>query len=362
LLPLLRDKGFDVHVACLDDRGPLFETLRDTGVGVHFIGRRHAADPAAAMRIRALIMRLGVGILNTHALSAGLWGRLAAAATVPRPLTVSTFHAVAGWQQPMKQGVLNRLLLPWTDAVVAVSDAVRESLVERGIPRTRTRVIYNGVDTDRFAPAPDRRAARAGLGLPAGSFTVGLVARSSAEKGGDHWLRAIRLLRTCIGECRGVMVGDGPELPAWKRLAEDLGIGDIVTFAGAQVRVEEWIAALDVLVCPSLQEAFGIAALEGQAAGVPVVASRIGGLAEVLHDGEDALLVPAADHVAIYAAIARLRASPALAGAIAAAGRRNARRFTTGRAAAEYASLYRELAERGPGRLETENYSRPIQT
>lgn len=342
LLPCLAADGFEVHVACLDDRGPLFEVLRQRGIPGHFIGRRSGLDLVAVWRLARLLRRERVDILNTHSFSAGLWGRLAAIlARTPR--VVTTMHTVAGWSQPRKQRFLNRLLRPFADRVVAVSESVRHSLLAQGVPPATIEVIHNGIRVERFQRATNPAAERQRLGLPIDGPLIGMIGRCSAEKGGATWVKALAMLVRAHVEVRGVLVGDGPERAAWKALAAAEGVSERIHFVGEQVDIVPWLAVLSVLVCPSIQESFGIAALEAQAAGVPVVATRVDGFLEVLHDGEDALLVDADSPASMAEAIRALLCSEELACALTAAGRRNASNLTIERTAKAYAAVYCDL-------------------
>lgn len=343
LLPALASQGVEAQVACLNDRGPLFDEVRRRGIPTHFIGRRRGVDLAAVWRLRRLLRKQRIDVLNTHGLSAALWGRLAAVAA-GTPHVVVTVHSVAGWIQPRKQYLLSRLLQPLTDRFVAVSESVRRSLIEKENVRPESiRVIHNGLCIERScrstAVAEDRRR----LGLEAEGFLVGMVGRCKVEKGGSTWVRVIAELARANADVRGVLIGDGPERAAWQGLAEEERVAERIRFVGAQSDVAPWLAVLDVLVCPSVQESFGLAALEAQAAGVPVVATRAAGFLENLHDGEDALLAPCGDPAALAALVKALRESPDLVRRLVGAGRRNAARFTIERTAEHYAALYREL-------------------
>jgi glycosyltransferase involved in cell wall biosynthesis len=343
LLPCLAAQGVEAQVACLNDRGPLFDEVRRRGIPAYVIGRRRGLDLAALWRLRVLLREQRIDVLNTHGLSAALWGRLAAAAA-RTPRVVVTVHSVAGWIQPRKQYVLSRLLQPLTDRFVAVSESVRRSLIEKeGVRSESISVIHNGLRIERSsrstAVAEDRRR----LGLEAEGFLVGMVGRCNREKGGATWVRAIAALARANADVRGVLIGDGPERAAWQGLARKELVADRIRFVGARSDVAPWLAVLDVLVCPSEQEAFGLAALEAQAAGVPVVATRVDGFLENLHDGEDALLAPSGDAEALAARVTDLRESPDLVRRLVGAGRRNAARFTIERTAEHYAALYREL-------------------
>ena len=346
LLPRLAEAGFEVQIACLDDRGPLFYKLRERGIPGHFIGRRRGLDPAAVWRLARLLRSQRIDILNTHSFSAGFWGRIAAIlARTPR--VVTTMHTVAGWSQPVKQRLGNRMLRPATDRIVAVSESVQRSLIRQGMPRDAIQVIHNGICLERFRHQLSPVVAKERLGLESQGFCVGMVGRCSSEKGGDTWVRALAQLVHGQVAVRGLMVGDGPARENWQSLAAREGIASRIQFAGTQNDVVPWLAAMDVLVCPSVQESFGMAALEAQAAGIPVVATRIDGFGEVLHDGEDALLVPPGNPGALAEAIRDLLRSDSLATRLAAGGKLNASRFAITETARQYAALYRELSGGG---------------
>ncbi len=335
-----------MHAGCLDDRGPLFDVLRERGIPCHFLGRRGGLDLGALWRVRSLLNDLQIDILNTHCFSAGFWGRLAAVMAAT-PNVVATFHSVAGWRQPRKQFVCNRLLQPVTTRFVAVSESVQRSLVEK--ERTRPgaiRLIHNGIEARRFYRSANQTADRRRLGLSEEGWVIGMVARCSPEKGGRTLVQAVaRLLRDSV-PVQGVLVGDGPDLAAWKKAAAEEGVGDRIRFVGAQKEVAPWLAVMDVLVCPSIQESFGLAALEAQAAGIPVVASRIDGFLDTLQDGVDALLVEPGQPAAFAEAIQSLLGASHLAGKLVEGGQRNVRRFTIEATARQYAELYGELLER----------------
>ncbi len=342
LLPRLAEAGFEVHVACLDDRGPLFAELQRRGIPAHFIGRKRGFDPAALWRLVRLLRDLRIDILNTHSFSAGLWGRIAAV-LVRTPHVVTTVHTVAGWSQPLKQRIGNRLLQPFTDRIVAVSESVQRSLIRQGLPHDAIQVIYNGIRIEGFRRSTSVAGDRKRLGLNPDGPLIGLIGRCSPEKGGSDWVQMMACLARRDARVQGVLVGNGPEQASWRALATAEGVGDRMRFVGIKTDIVPWLAVMDVLVCPSFQEAFGIAALEAQAAGVPVVATRVDGFLEALHDGEDALLVEPGNAAGMAVAVQSLLASNDLAGKLADGGRRNVGRFGINNTAQQYAALYWKL-------------------
>ncbi|MEI6514524.1 MAG: glycosyltransferase family 4 protein, partial [bacterium] len=273
---------------------------------------------------------------------AGLWGRIAAV-LVRTPHVVTTVHTVAGWSQPLKQRIGNRLLQPFTDRIVAVSESVQRSLIRQGLPHDAIQVIYNGIRIEGFRRSTSVAGDRKRLGLNPDGPLIGLIGRCSPEKGGSDWVQMMACLARRDARVQGVLVGNGPEQASWRALATAEGVGDRMRFVGIKTDIVPWLAVMDVLVCPSFQEAFGIAALEAQAAGVPVVATRVDGFLEALHDGEDALLVEPGNAAGMAVAVQSLLASNDLAGKLADGGRRNVGRFGINNTAQQYAALYWKL-------------------
>lgn len=222
---------------------------------------------------------------------------------------------------------------------VAVSEAVRDGLVADGVVAARISVVANGVDVGalRAAAATVDRSPRAGR-------RVGYLGRLEPVKGGEYFVTAAALLAGDDAETRFVVAGTGTSEPLLWRLAAELGLADRLEFAGYASSAPAFLGGLDVVVVPSLSEASGLTAMEALALGVPVVATRVGGLPEVIADGETGLLVPPADPGALAAAVRRLLGDPELAGRLAAAGAdRVAELFTVERMVAGYVSVYEEL-------------------
>ena len=349
LVPLLARQPFEPAVCCLTERGDAADALERAGIDVHCIGKRRGPDVVGLSRLAALLSRTKVDILHMHAFSAGLWGR-AAGIIARTPVRILTVHAEAGWLKPTKHRFFNTLLNPATDKIVAVSEKVRQSLIEK--ERTDPdliSVIPNGVDAERFRRSERKDEDRAALGLPPGAPLIGMVARCRREKGGECFVEALALLAKEGISFHAVIVGDGPDRDTWRRLAGERGLDERLTFAGSRTNVSDWLAVLDVGVVPSYEESFGLTALEMMASSVPVVATRTGGIPEIADDEENALLVEPRDPQALADAIRILLNDTARAGRLAESGRAHvADRFTIRSAADSYLDVYRFLAARHP--------------
>ena len=251
-------------------------------------------DLLAARRLAGLVPHFA-DVVHAHGARAG-WICALAHRRRPFPFVFTAHNLVS-------RDVVTRLAIPFLGyhaaRVVAVSPSVADSLAACGLPRAKIEVLPNGIDLERFGHAPDGRAeARTGFGLTDSAFVVATAARLSREKGVDTLLSAAaqRMGMTFL------IAGDGPLFSALKKQAPVNA-----RLLGRLEDVLPLLRAADVFAVPSRREGQGIAALEAMAAGIPLVASRVGGLADMLTDGETALLVPPDDPDALAAALSRLK-------------------------------------------------------
>lgn len=305
--------GWDAHVIS-------FRAAEIEGATVHHVGGFEAIGKARyivhARRIRALIATLRPDVL--HALHLTSYGFLAGLSEF-QPSIVSVWGTdvlEAPTLTPLHRWITRRALAR-AGAITATGLRLAEATlpyVPEGKPVT---VIPYGVDLDRFRHEP--QAQRDDAAVP----TVGAVARMSPEKGFDHLLRAVALLRDEDVALNVLLAGDGPSRASLERMTNDLGLRDRVTFAGevAHEDVPAMLRRLDIFAMPSTWEGFGVSALEASAMELPVVASDIHGIPDVVLDGKSGLLVPPGDARALADAIARLAVDAALRRAMGAAGR-----------------------------------------
>lgn len=280
---------------------------------------RHGAfDPLAPLRVAACLRREKAGIVHTHLVHAGIVGRVAAAlAGVPR--IVTTRHYA---DDPKERTLAYRLENRMTrrcDRVIAVSACARSFLLERGIaPAAKVVLLPNGIDLDRFGGDDNGRPGAAG-----NPPVVGATGRLRPQKGFDILLRAFADLHRSRPGISLEIAGDGPEREPLASLARELGIAPVVRFLGA-VPPDSMPATLrrwTLFVLPSRYEAFGLAALEAMAMGVPVIGARVEGLAQWIDDGVTGRLVPPGDPEAIARTAMALLDRPEEASALAARGR-----------------------------------------
>jgi glycosyltransferase involved in cell wall biosynthesis len=295
-----RDR-FEPHVLVTRYGGPLEDVLRRAGVRYTVLGRRRGFSPRRLARAHTLVR--GSELLHTHMLGSALWGGLLARAA-RRPLVVHE-HTWSGEQSRMRSVGYRRWLTPFASRIVCVSELVARSVTADGGRPGQVTVIHNGVRVESALP---REEARRELDLPADAVVVGIVARLRPEKAHEVLIRAVARLGS--EEARDVVlcvVGDGERRDELQSLAGDLGIAERVVWAGERPDAARLASAFDVAVICSWWEGLPLAALEALAGGVPLVATSVGALPELLSD-DAGVLVPPGDERALSAAIGALAA------------------------------------------------------
>ena len=312
-----RDRGHAVAAGLVVDAGsgphPLSDALRGAGIAVRELPippRRYLEE---RRRTLELCRELGPTVVHTHGYRADVLGASAARALgIP---VVSTVHGFTGGRLRNRfYEAVQRLALRRMNGVAAVSRPLMEGLVRSGVPRRRIRLIPNGWAV-RSVPL-SRADARARLGLSPDAVVLGWVGRVTPEKGPDLFVETLARLGSAFGTAS--IVGDGRERPAVTARAEALGVADRVRWHGAVPDAGRLMAAFDVFVLSSRTEGTPIALFEAMAARVPVVATAVGGVPDVITAAEG-LLVPGEDPAALAAAIDTVLTRPEAAVARAAA-------------------------------------------
>ncbi len=360
----LRERGYDTTlVAGSLARGEDSMAFVADGLGVPVVhiaelGREISPlrDIAAIVRLARLIRRERPQILHTHTAKAGTVGRLAALLAGRRrpPIVVHTFHGhvLRGYFGPLRSlffRALERRLASFTTALVAVSPQVRDDLVELGVaPRRRFVVIRLGIELDErvLSCGRGRDETRRYLGLGADEFVVGWIGRMTGVKRTDDVLCAFKELRERGVDARLCLVGDGPDREQLELRARELEVTRHTLFLGYQEDVAPFYAAFDALILPSANEGTPVSAIESLAAGRPVVATRVGGVPDVVREGEDGFLVEAGATSELAERLARLAGDGALRARMSEAGRaRILPRYAVARLIQDVDRLYRSLLE-----------------
>ncbi len=325
-IPLHDSSRFQVDVAGLRPKDAAGEFLEKQGIRVFYI-QEGKISPKNIAAIAALAEEGNYDILHLHGYSSANFGRLAARKVGIR----SIVHEHAILQVQPHQFVVDWLLRKRTDVAVAVSNAVKAFMMHgRSIPEEKIEVIWNGIDLKQFQNVPEERVRRfrEQHGLPENAKIIGTVTRLREEKGNAYLIEAAAEVLRQEPETTFVLIGDGPLRDSLQQQAQELGIDEKVLFTGFVTDVHAALAALDIVVLPSLREGFGLALVEAMAAGKPVVATKVGGMIELARHERSALMVYEADSPALAQAILRLIREPALAQQLAAQAKEDSARFS----------------------------------
>jgi glycosyltransferase involved in cell wall biosynthesis len=305
--------------------GELLQALAAAGAETRMVrGLARRPTPGAVARLVRALRSVRPSVVHANLSDQGDGLATLAAARIAGVPATATLHLV----MPRARAWFDRFSvagLGATECVIAVSESVAGWLAVAGVPHT---VVPNGVDTP-----PAHPGARAELGMAAGDFVVGGIGRLDRQKGWDVLCEAAPLIRRELPDARFVVIGEGPERDRLDRLGQAAG----VSFPGYLERAARYAAGFDVMVIPSRYEGFGLVAVEAMLVGVPVAASAVGGLPEVVGDAGE--LVPPGDAAALAAAVVRL-ARPGK-DVVERARRRAAERFGRSRMAEETLSVWR---------------------
>ena len=297
---------------------------RQAGLPLEFIRERGRFDVAVLRQLKEMVERLRPDVLWTNAVKSHF---LARAAGLHRKARWLAFHhGYTATDLKMRlYNQLDRWSLRAADRVVTVCRPFAQELERRGIPSARIRIQHMPVSP--LAPSSDQALElRRRLGIAAGERVVLTVGRLSLEKGHADALRVFRLLRDRMPAqpLRLLIVGDGPERRRLGALADRLGLAQSVIFAGHQDQIAAFYAAANVFLLTSHSEGSPNALLEAMSAGLPVVATRVGGVPELAENGEEALLEDRGDHEALADAVLRVFTEPDLRSRLIENGRRKA--------------------------------------
>jgi glycosyltransferase involved in cell wall biosynthesis len=323
-------------VCCLDEPGAFAPQAERAGLEVVALGKRGPVDARIIGRLQGLLRRRRIDVVHTHLWGADLWGRFAAR-RAGTPVVVTTAHNVDSWKR-WHHLALDRWLAAGT-RLVAVSHEVRAFYEERGVGRGRWQVIYNGVGELPTSPR-DRRPLSA-LGIAGQDPVAALVGRLVPAKAPGVFLEAVQRAALALPSLRAIVVGDGPLRPQLEQRARQLGLGGRVVFAGLRHDVADLLAGVDVLAFSSEREGLSMAMLEAMAAGVPVVATRVGGTPELIETGVTGILVPPGEPQALADGLLTVLRSPERSDSLRRAARELVRsRFSLRQMIEDYEAVY----------------------
>lgn len=281
------------------------------------VALRETGDYFRVLRCYRLVWRAlksrGYDLLHTHGYFADIVG-IPVARLMKLP-SVTTCHGYieSTWNVRL-YNALDRIALKLGTRILAVSEAIKRDLVQFGLNPGRVQVVVNAVGSteDRDTTDAKREASRKSHGIRGADFVLGYVGRLSAEKGLTYLLTACADLVTAGVPLRVLLIGEGPQRHELEQFSQQLGLGDRVVFAGFQEDVVPWLLCMDVFVLPSLTEGTPMALLEAMVHGVPAVASAVGGVPQIIQNGETGLLVAPGNAGEVSCAVLALLRDPGL--------------------------------------------------
>jgi glycosyltransferase involved in cell wall biosynthesis len=355
----------EVATGTAPESGDITEELERRGVVFHRISsmiRRPAPvrDMTALTSLRRLMRRGEYDIIHTHTSKAGFLGRLAARTAGYRRVLYAPHGTVFSGYFPAWQTEIfaraERLAAGWCRRIITLSRAEVREFLERGVGEPgQFRVVPNGVDIEKLVRQKDRETLRAALRWDEQDLVVISVGRLEPVKGHFTLIQAAPEIIETVSRSvkkstvRFLLAGDGSMKERLAAESERLGISRHVHFAGHRDDVGAVLFTGDLFVMPSVNEGMGLAIVEAMACGLSVVASRVGGIPEVVEDGVSGVLVPPSDAVALAAACSELLLDPAARERMGDEGAKRARdRFDITTAVENTAAVYRELMESAP--------------
>lgn len=339
---------FEPRVMCIHEAGPMGEEMRAQGMPVEVLGLTPGLRrPLDLLRLRDAIFAADPDIVHAFLLTGSLYGRFASM-LAGVPVIVGTEVNIYEQKRP-SHARAERWLLRSTDAVVASAEAVRDYYVSQiGADRAKIEVIYNAVDWGQLAATTPRDAFLAAAEVPAGAPVAGIIARLTEQKA--HTVLFDAMARTpALERLHLLTVGDGELRGMLESRVATLGLQSRVHFLGARRDLGNILSAIDVFVMPSLWEGLPLSMVLAMGAGLPVVASAVAGIPELVRPGDTGWLATPGDADGLGAALADVLADPARAHAIGANARDYVRpRFGVDGYVNKMAALYdRLLAAKG---------------
>jgi L-malate glycosyltransferase len=339
LLEGLHRRGWPTSLVCQPD-SDLWRHCRDHGLPCQPVRMRGELDLLDAFRIARICRNRGFQIIHAHAAHAhaiALWTKW-----FHRRLHLVSTRRV---DFSIRNSAFSRLKYTHgsVDRIVCISDLVRRVLTADGVPAHRLTTIYSGVDTDKFAHLPRTEGLKAELGIPADHLLVGTVAAVVGHKDYPNLLRAARHVIDRHPSVSFCAVGDGDQWSAVQKLHRELGLDRRFVFSGYRRDVGRFLKGFDLFVLASREEGLGTSLLDAQAVGLPVVATRAGGIPEVIENGRNGLLVPAQDARALGDAVLQLAADAGLRQRLGRQAKKDVERFSIDHTTAAYLALYAEL-------------------
>lgn len=297
LLKLLDRNKYEAHLICLCE-GPFEAVAAQQGFKTSTIPMKHRMDLSPVGPLRKYIQEQDISIVHTHGVRANLVARIAARKE-SRPV-VTSVHSVLRYDydtaaKALFARFLTRLTNSRTDRFIAISRAIEEDILGMGVPKDRITLIHNGLDISKFGLPEAAGSMMKKLGLNPNLPIIGVVARLHPVKGHEYFLQAARIMLDKGVKAQFLLVGDGIYREKLENLCRALNLEQDVFMPGYYSPVEDIYGISDLVCLPSLMEGLGMVILEAMHFNVPVVASKVGGVPEIIKDGVNGFLVEPRD-------------------------------------------------------------------
>lgn len=279
---------------------------RELGIEVVQIPMKGDADLGLVMRLRRVIQQHQPDIVHLHSRrGADIFGGLAAKwCGVPSVVSRRVDNPESRWITRLKYDLFSH--------VITISDGIRQVLLSQGMSPERVNCVRSALVADEFQHPRSAEAFRGEFGLPEDAVVLGVMAQLIERKGHRFLLQVLPALLRDYSNLKVIFFGQGPLREALEQDVAEQGLGEIVQFAGFRTDMTDWLAHVDILVHPALMEGLGISLLQAAAASVPIIASRAGGMPEVVRDGDTGLLIEPGNTEELEAALRRLLSEPSL--------------------------------------------------
>lgn len=352
LMSLMPKEGVRGKVVCFYEAG-LSQTLRERGIEVEVL-KYGRFDVRLTAGLRRVFEREQPDIIHTHGVKANFFARLAARKMDHIPL-ITTVHSILRYDYENRAAygfarLMETSTRRYNSHFIAVSNALRRSLIDEGIPPELVTAVHHGIDVAAFTPvATDEHAARraelrAAWGVPKDAYVIGSVGRLVRIKGVDYAIRAMPDILRANAKAHLVIIGSGPEEAALKQLAAELGVTRHVTFAGFRRDIADCMRAFDCFVSASLSEGLGLNVLEAMASGLPAIVTGVGGILDFTEHEVNGLIIEPCSSEQLAEAVIRLMEEPETAARLAGTARqRVVSEFSLERMGQRTAAIYRKL-------------------
>jgi len=347
LCAALSQRGWEMIIGHNQPNKPLADEFRRARASVVGWDTKNRFDLGAVTRLAGMIHRQRIDLIHSHGRRYDFWGTMAAC-LCRRPIVITRHTPLIEVYSPgIRRNaylVADSFALQLASTIVVPTGGGHQALVAQGISSEKIRVIPNGIDLNRFSPGEVDPEVRAVLGLSPSATVIGTLATLHAHKGQDVLLQAAQIVLKCLPDVYFLLVGGGPMRDRLVSQASELGVQKRVIFAGERQHISQILKCLTLLVIPSLREGLPMVLLEAMMSGVPVVATNVGGIPEVIEPGVTGILVPPGNHQALAQGILTALEDKARLARIGAEALRVARkRFSLAQMAGKYEEVYEQL-------------------